>query len=258
MANKRNPGFKRVPALDKCVAILDFFARSQRPLRIQEISQELGLNKSTVFNMVYTLADLHLLEHRPNGKFAFGTRLYVLGKAASSNAELIRTAHPYLEEIATETVFSAFLGVRLGRRAVIVDKVETSAGIKVSSEVGMRLPLIAGAGGKALLSQLSDAKLDEFLASNGLRGFTPHTCTDRRKFKEAVLRVRDDGIATDIEEYIEGIIAAAVPIAAHRDVLQAAIWAVGLRGQEAEAEFTALCDRLKRIASELDIRFGSF
>ena len=257
MSSKTNPGFKRVPALDKCMAILDLFARSKAPLRIQEISEQLGLNKSTVFNMVYTLADLQVLEHRPNGKFAFGTRLYVLGRAAGSKAELIRTAHPYLEEIASETQFSAFLGVRLGMKAVIVDKVEAVAGIKVSSEVGMRLPLIAGAGGKALLSQLSDSKLHEILSSNGLRRFTPHTCMDRAKFKQAVLKVREEGIATDIEEYLEGIIAAAVPIKTHREGLQAAIWAVGLKRLDLEAGLTMLCERLKRIASELDVRFGS-
>lgn len=252
-----NTGFKRVPALDKSFALLDLVARSKGPLRITEIAKGLDLNKSTVFNMVHTLADLQVLERLPNGKFTFGTRLYVLGKAAGSKAELIRTAHPFLEEIAAETDFSAFLGVRLGRKAVIVDKVDAAVGIKVSSEVGMRLPLVAGAGGKALLSQLSDSKLDEILTANGLRRFTPYTCVDRGKFEEAVLKVRDEGVAIDIEEYIEGIIAAAVPVNTHREGLQTAIWAVGLKRLDSEAELPMLCKRLKRIASELDIRFGS-
>ncbi len=257
MSSNKNSRFKRVPALDKCIAILDLLARAQGPLRIQEISKELGLNKSTVFNMVYTLADLQVLEHQPNGEFAFGTRLYLLGKAAGNKVQLIRTAHPYLEEIAAETYFSAFLGVRLGKRAVIIDKVDAGAGIKVSSEVGMRLPLTAGAGGKALLAQLSDSELDEMLADDGLRKFTPHTCVDRDKFKESILKVREEGVAMDTEEYIEGIIAVAAPINTHRENLRAAIWAVGLKRLDSEAELPKLCERLKRIASELDIRFGS-
>ena len=53
--------FKRVPAIDKCFAILDLFARIKKPLGISEICKALGFNKSTVFNMVHTLDDLGIL-----------------------------------------------------------------------------------------------------------------------------------------------------------------------------------------------------
>ncbi len=257
MSVHANSGFKRVPALDKCFAMLDVIAGSRQPLGVSEISRKLGLNKSTVFNIARTLADLQVLEYRPNGKLTFGTHLYVLGKAAGSRVELIRTVRPFLEEIAGETDFSTFLGVRIGLKAVIVDKVDAAVDIRVSSEVGMRLPIIAGAGGRALLCQVSDSELDEILAANGLVKFTPHTSVDRRKFKEDVLRVREEGVAIDIEEYIEGIIAAAVPVNTHREEIQAAIWAVGLKRPESEAELPKLSERMKRIATELDIRFGS-
>lgn len=257
MSTREHSDFKRVPALDKCFSILDLIAASKKPLGISEISRELMLNKSTVFNIARTLADLQVLEYKPNGKLAFGTRLYVLGKAAGSKAELIRTVRPYLEQIATKSNFSAFLGVRWGLQAVIIDKVDAAVDIKVSSEVGMRLPLLAGASGKALLSQLPESKLDEILSANGLKQFTPNTCIDTRKFKEAVAQVREQGVAMDLEEYIEGIIAVAVPIDTHREGLQAAIWAVGLKRPERDVEIPNLTEHLKKIAIELDVRFAS-
>lgn len=257
MCARANSDFKRVPALDKCFSILDLLAASKKPLGISEISRKLTLNKSTVFNIARTLADLHVLEYKSNGKLAFGTRLYVLGKAAGSKAELIRTVRPYLQEIATTSNFSAFLGIRWGLQAVIIDKVDAAVDIKVSSEVGMRLPLLAGASGKAILSQLSESQLDEILSANGLKRFTPYTCVDKRKFKETVAEVRKEGAATDLEEYIEGIIAVAVPINTHKEGLQAAIWAVGLRRPEQDAEIPQLTQQLKKIALELDVRFAS-
>jgi DNA-binding IclR family transcriptional regulator len=163
---------------------------------------------------------------------------------------------PYLEQIARETDFSAFLGVRWDRKAVIIDKVDAAVDIRVSSEVGMRLPLVAGASGKALLSLLPDAKLDELLSADGRRAFTRNTCVDWREFKEDVLRIRNGGVAVDMEEYIEGIVAAAVPVNTHREGLQAAIWAVGLKRPESETDLSKLSVLLKRIAAELDIRFG--
>lgn len=257
MALQKRPEFKRVPALDKCFALLGLLAQSNQSLSISEISKKLNLNKSTVFNIVYTLEDLDVLEHGRDGKFNFGTYLYRLGNDAGRRADLIRTVRPYLNEIATNSSFSAFFGIRSGLKAVIVDKVEAAVDIRVSSEVGMRLPLLAGAGGKALLSQLGDSHIDQILAAQELKKYTSLTSVNKEQYRAAVLKVRDEGIALDMEEYIEGIVAAAVPINTHREDLQAAIWAVGLKRHHSQGEFAALLERLKRIASDLDVRFGS-
>lgn len=255
MNTKRKSDFKRVPALDKCFGILDLLSKSSQPLGISEICKKLNLNKSTVFNMVHTLADLNVLEQIRTGKFGFGTRLYLLSNGAGRRADVIRIVHPYLERIAGSSNFSAFFGIRSQFRAVIMDKVDADIDIRVTAEVGMRLPLFAGAGGKALLSQLPDSQLERMLSDTTLTKFTPHTCMDMDLFREAVLKVREEGIALDWEEYIEGIVAVAVPINTHREGREAAIWAVGLKRRESRREVSELSQRLKMMAKELDIRF---
>ena len=197
---------KRVPAIDKCFAMLELFSRVKKPLGVSEISKALNFNKSTVFNIVHTLDALGVLEKSRSGKFVFGTRLYILGNAAGMGSELINTVHSYLEEINQKTKLSAFLGIRSGKKAVIIDKVDTAFDIKIYSEIGMRMPLLAGAGGKALLSQLPDSELEDILSKNKLKKFTPNSCTNKKNYKEMIKRVRNDGVAVDLEEYIEGTI----------------------------------------------------
>ena len=65
---------------------------------------------------------------------------------AGKRSALIQTAHPYLETINEKTKLSAFLGLRSDRRAILIDKVDSAYGIKVSSEIGMQMPILAGAG----------------------------------------------------------------------------------------------------------------
>ena len=240
------PAFKRVPAIDKCFAILELLAKTKKPLGISEISGKLELNKSTVFNIVYTLTDLDVLENQSDSKFRLGTRFYILGNMAGKRSDLIQIAHPYLEMINEQTKLSAFLGLRSDRRAILIDKVDSAHGIKVSSEIGMQMPVLAGAGIKAMLSQLPDEEIDEILARTELKRHTPHSIIDRSVYKEEILKVRNQNIAYDREEYIEGMVALAIPIKVNGKDLQAAIWAVGLTHQVPEESISELTGFFKR------------
>ncbi len=246
--------FKRVPAIDKCFTILDLFARVKKPLGVSEISKGLNYNKSTVFNMVHTLNDLGILEKTEGNKFQFGIELYTLGKTAGRSSELISTVHPYLEKINRDTKLSAFLGIRSGLRTVIIDKADTEFDIKIYSEIGMKIPLLAGAAGKTLLAQLSDAEVQEILTKNELKQFTPKACINKKRYKEMVMKARREGIAIDMEEYIEGIRAFAVPLNINRANTQVAIWTVGLRRQINDEDIPRYSEYLKEIVREIEIR----
>jgi IclR family KDG regulon transcriptional repressor len=247
---------KRVPAIDKCFAILELFARSTTPLGVSEISRRLQLNKSTVFHIIHTLANLHVLEKGNDGKFRFGYRLFSLGIAAGEGSSLIQTVHPQLVAINKDTTLSAFLGIRSAMAAVIIDKVDTAYDIKISSEIGMRIPLLAGAGGKALLAQLTDEEIDRILKNNRLKKYTANTCVDKARYKREVLQVRDSGLAVDREEYIEGIVAFAIPLFTQRDRLQAAVWAVGLKNQLTGKQFSVAARYMKRVGEQINQRFS--
>jgi len=245
---------KRVPAVDKCFAILDLLAQSKEPLGISDISGKLELNKSTVFHIVHTLTDLNVLENQRDGKFIFGTRFYILGNMAGKRSKLIQTAHAYLERINEKTKLSAFLGLRSDRQAILIDKVDSAYGIKLSSEIGMQMPILAGAGIKAMLAQLSDEELHEILARTELKRYTPYSIVDREVYKEAIREVRRQGIAYDREEYIEGMVAFAIPVKANSRDLQAAVWAVGLTRQVPEESVPELTQLLKGISEEMNYR----
>lgn len=248
------PGFKRVPAVDKCFAIIDLLLQTKEPMGISEISSQLGLNKSTVFNISHTLTDLSVLENR-NGKFGFGTRFYILANMAGKRSTLIQVAHPYLEKINQKTNLSVFLGLRSDCQAILIDKIDSGHGIKVSSEIGIQMPPLAGAGIKAMLCQLSDEAIDEILGRTELERYTPLSITDKGAYRAEILETRKHGIAYDLGEYIEGMVGFAVPIPGYGgDNVQAAIWAAGLKSQVSEGFLPLLKDLLVGISQEINYR----
>jgi len=92
--------FKRVPALYKCFNILDLIdiGRSKKHLGIGDISTTLEYHRGTVFNIVYTLSDLGILEQDSSGRFHFGVKLYALGKIAGDRSESISIVHSYFDD----------------------------------------------------------------------------------------------------------------------------------------------------------------
>lgn len=248
------PGFRRVPAIDKCFAILNLLVQSPHPLGISEISQQLGLNKSTVFNTCHTLADLNVLENRRNGKFALGTRFYILGSRAGTRSNLIQLAHPYLEQINRKTNLSVFLGFRSDCQAILVDKIDSPQWIRVSSEIGMRMPKLAGAGIKAMLSQLPDKTIDEILKRTELKRYTPFSITDKQAYKEEIIEAREQGIAYDLGEYVEDMVGFAVPVRTYGEDVQASIWAAGLKSQVTDSTLPFLKNLLLGVSKEINSR----
>lgn len=241
--------FKKVPALDKCFRILEYLAAKKASSSMSELSEKLGLNKSTVFNILHTLTDLGVLENSDN-RFRFGPKLYVFGKAAENGSDLIRTTHPFLEQISRKTGLSAFLGMRSGTRAIILDKVDSPFDLRISSEIGLHIPLFKGAHGKTLMSLLPDAEIAELLAEEEVGRAL--SSSGKRKFKEAIKRVRKEGIALDDEEYIEGVRALAVPLDLKRKNLKAAIWVVGLKRQIQDKDIPEYSDLLKETVKKIE------
>ena len=72
-----------------------------------------------------------------------------------------------------------------------------------------------------------------------------------------VKNARRNGIATDMEEYIEGIRGLAVPLNLNRANTQAVLWAVGLKRQITDEVIPGYCEYFIKMANEIEIRFTS-
>lgn len=247
--------FTKVPAIYKCFDILELLAKSKTSPGISEIARQLDLNKSTVCNTIHSLADLGVLEIRQDGKFVFGPRFYVLGNMAGQRSELLQIVRPYLTAINEHTKLSAFLGIRSNLNTILIDKVDSALEIKVSSEIGMQMPPLAGAGIKAMLSQLSDQEIDEILSRSELTRFTPKSIVNKAAYKNEIIEAGQAGIAFDREEYIEGLIALAIPVHTYGNNIQSAVWIVGLKRQMPENLMLRHAQYLKGIGEKINIRF---
>jgi DNA-binding IclR family transcriptional regulator len=201
-----------VRALAKGLAMLSLFDAEHREWTLDEMVSELDLPRMTGYRMARTLQSAGYLVTDPHsGRYRLGPALLASTYLSEGYAELVAIARPYLESLVEETGESATLAVDVDGVAVCVDMVDSPRPHKREVAVGRVIGDTANAHGKMYAAGLPDADRRRILAMPHER-LTPRTITDPQELAEELDRVREEGVAFDIEERNIGTCAVAAPV----------------------------------------------
>ena len=215
------------PSVKKAFKILSAISDASNGLGISDLSKQLKIGKSTVHGITSALEELGVLVRDPlHKKYSVGYTLLELGRRAHTRIKLRDIARIPIERLMEKVGETVFLGIMNGDHITILDVVESHHEMKITSPPGTRLPLLAGATGKAFLAHFEEKKVKEIIQRMGLVKFTSKSIVDPKKFFKEVEETKKKGYAIDDEEYIPGVRAIAAPIQA-ASLPPAAIWVVG-------------------------------
>jgi DNA-binding IclR family transcriptional regulator len=202
-----------VPAIDRAVALLSLFKDGRPDWSLAELHQRLGLPKSTIHTIATTLAHHGYLERdQATRRYRLGAALLELAHYVPNQPRLPDLARPYLLRLRDEIGETAALGMYVDGHATLLGIAESHQLITISAPVGKRLPLDAGCFGKLYMAALDEAALSELLAHRPPRDYTPHTIVDPERLRVELAVVQAQGYATDDQEYLDDVWAAAAPI----------------------------------------------
>jgi IclR family transcriptional regulator, acetate operon repressor len=106
---------------------------------------------------------------------------------------------------------------------VYVERVETTANVRLHMKAGSRVPLHCTASGKLLLSALPPKQVRRLLGPAPLRRFTSRTIVDASRVESELQAIRANGFSTDNGEYLVDSVCLAVPVHDPRGRVCAAI-----------------------------------
>jgi len=214
-----------VRALAKGLSMLSLFDAEHREWTLDEMVTELELPRMTGYRMARTLQSAgYLVTDQQSGRYRLGPALIASTYLSEGYAELVAIARPYLESLVEQTGESATLAVDVDGVAVCVDMVDSPRPHKREVAVGRVIGDTANAHGKMYAASMPDADRTRLLAVPHER-LTPKTITDPEELAVELQRVRDEGVAFDIEERNLGTCAAAAPV---RDQMGAVIGSIGV------------------------------
>lgn len=215
-----------IQSLDRGLAILEAVAASAQPVPLRQLTDLIGIDRSSVFRLANTLRQRRFLAHPANSKD------YILGPTAwRLSRRYGRTVlgtffHPYLQELTAAVGETSHFAVREGVEVFFTDhQVATGQVVSVAGQTGEFAPLHCTAHGKALLADCDRVALTELLVRAPLQVYTPRTVKSVAQLARVCAKVRADGFAIDDGEYIPEVRCVAAPI---RDAKAELIASIGI------------------------------
>jgi IclR family acetate operon transcriptional repressor len=210
--------------LDRGLVILEAVAKSGDPVSLGELTDLLGIDRSSVFRLANTLKRRGFLSY-PAGRrdYILGPAIWRLSHRYDWGQMLIKLSHEQLKLLATRTNETSHLAIREGRQALFIDHVNSGHLIGVSGQTGELVPLHCTAHGKALLADSDAQELKRIFGSGPLRSYTKSTIVTLKQLAQVCAEAKTHGFAIDDGEYQDGIRCVAAPIRASDGLIIGAI-----------------------------------
>lgn len=202
-----------IPTNLRLLLVLEAMAEAGVPVTPTEVNQKLGLPKPTIHRLFATLENEGFVQKEIEGRgYSPGLRLRQLSTGILSSLR-IRTARiAILNKLAEDIGETCNIALPDRDAMIYLDRVETKWPLRIQLPVGSRVPFYCTASGKMYLSTLDRRHLRNYATSVSLEAMTPNTISSPEGLIEEVARTQQRGFATDDGEFMDGMIAIAVPV----------------------------------------------
>ncbi|AZM45853.1 IclR family transcriptional regulator [Streptomyces sp. WAC 06738] len=204
-----------VPAVTRALDILELFLDRDTTLSAPEITRKLGLPRTTVHELVTTLAARSYLGAVPGqpGRYRLGVRTYQLGATFGEQLDLAAEGREVAREVAETCDETVHIAILEDTDVIYIAKVDSTRAVRMVSATGRRLPAHCTAVGKMLLASLPEQALDARLPeSRPLVAMTDRSLTSVRDLRRHLAGVRERGIAVEERESNPDVSCVAAPV----------------------------------------------
>jgi DNA-binding IclR family transcriptional regulator len=237
----------------RAIRLLKLFTPEQPELRLAELSERAGLNKTTTHRLLQALVSESMLDRNvAAGTYRLGPGLMALGMQAMSSGNLRLEARPLLRRLAAETGETATLEMPVEGTMLILDEISGGHRVAAGGNVGTRWAMHATSTGKAVIA-FSDNGMEQL--GERLTPLTARTITTREALEEQVAEIRRRGFAESVDELEDGFTGVGTVVRGSTGEIIAAMSICGPTQRMTEGRRANLGAMLCTAAGQLQPRF---
>jgi DNA-binding IclR family transcriptional regulator len=253
----KNPKKKyfHINSLEKGTKVLELLAEKGE-LSVTNVAEQLGLNRPGSHRFLATLRELGYVEKNQDRRYQLTFKILELGMKMANRFEIRQEARSYMQELSVAFRETVNLGFRDGLDILHLDKIDSLEILRMDSPVGSRVPAYCTALGKACLAFLPENELDVLLNGAKLKPYGPNTITSKKKLRQELEKIRNQGYAIDNEELAFGLRCVAAPIFDHTGLPCYSISVAGPAMRLTKKSIQQIQKTVRRVCSELSRRLG--
>ena len=252
MSDDIEAGGSLAPAVTRAAAILDLLAENGSvPAGPSELARRLGLPKSSIANICAALAETGLIRRVGTG-FTLGRKLAELGGAYLTSVDLVQEFYEACNELPAGSEETVQLAVLDGVEMTYLARHDGKQPVRLTSQIGRRLPASVTATGKAALAMIDEREVRRRFDGVALPVLTGRSLASVDALLGDLALVRERGYSMDDEETVEGVVCFGVAIPGRRPGEGPYAASITLLKVRASVErVPALVDDLHRLATRL-------
>jgi len=203
---------ERGSAISRALEIIESVSRAERPLSPADLALQLGIPKPSVHRILQQLEGEGYLQTNMRGLLVPADRLHnvAIGVLYASRYKALRQA--ILKKLTAKVGETCGIAIPDGTEMIYYDRVQTNWPLQVHLPIGSRTPVWCTASGKLYLSSLEGERRRSLIHNLPLEKRARNTLSDPNELELAIRSVADVERGTDNEEFIDGMVAFAVPI----------------------------------------------
>ena len=241
-----------INSIARAVHILELYSKlNVQTLGIAEISKELGIQKTTVFNIVKTLTHLGwMIQDTPNGRYRLGPRILrvstMVTRSISVEDLILREMHRLRDLYNEDVVLTAMIY----NVPFCVEKVQSANMLRIQSKVGRVSSLVRGSTGKTLFAWQTDSFIEATLEQTFPN--TPEGDQERARLRQELELIRTQGFCITVSEQDEGVASVSAPIRGSDGIARYSLAVVGAEKRIREKNIDQIRDEVVRTAQQLE------
>lgn len=237
-----------VKSLARAMKVLECFSVQQPELGVTEIAKMLGMQKSTICNILSTFQKCgYVVQNTQTNKYHLGTKILHLSYIVNHHLGLRDIFLPYLHRIAEETREVCYFGILNNNEVLYIEAVYPSSNQQTRNILGERAPLYCTGLGKAMLAFMPPEEAEKIITGE-LKSYTNFTLCDPVLLRSDLEEIRMTGYAVDNMEHEFGVRCVAVPVFGASGKVTAA---VSVSGPSPRFDHTTMVKHAEMIAHTL-------
>ena len=204
---------ERVATNLRILKIVELMASAGRSLSLVEIGDTIGLPKSSVHRLCGTLMENgYVIRSADQKRVAPSPKLMDMAFALVAKSYQHIALHQILQQLSSDVGETVNLVLPEKQGMTYLERVETNWPLRIQLPIGTHVPFHCTASGKVFLASTPLPLRRIMVESLQLEKYTARTLRKRSELMEELEQIENQGFALDQGEFIDGMVAIAVPI----------------------------------------------